>query len=111
MRCITYLKILCDCKEEYQLKFQTSIKESILIETMIETYQTTILQEDGTLSSKLLAIEFLNFLSSLMLDFNDIYFDMISGVRLDPLLQFVGESNKSDFNIVQAYAKFINATG
>ena len=63
------------------------------------------------MSSKTLAIEFLNFLSSMILDFNDIYFDMISGVRLDPLLQFVGESNKSDFNIVQAFSKFINAVG
>lgn len=63
------------------------------------------------MSSKLLGVEFLNFLSAIMLDFNDIYFEMISGVRLDPLLQFVGDSNKGDFNIVQAFAKFINATG
>ena len=38
MRCMTYLKILCDCTEEYQLKYQSAIKDSLLIETMLETY-------------------------------------------------------------------------
>ena len=59
---------------------------------MIETYQTNILSSDSSyLQSKTVAIEFMNFLSTLLLDFNDIYFEMISGVRLEPLLAFVND--------------------
>jgi len=36
----------------------------------------------------------------MLVDFTDIYFDMISGVRLEPLLSFIIGSGKEDFQIV-----------
>lgn len=51
----------------------------------------------------------MQFLATMLLDFPDVYFDMISGVRLEPLLKFMNELNKNDFNIVHAYSKFLNA--
>ncbi|CDW88085.1 c2 domain-containing protein [Stylonychia lemnae] len=109
MKCITYLKITCDCDKKYQNIFREHILKSMLIETMIEHYQTNILRADGTLSQKTLALEFMSFITTIQLDFNEIYFDMISGVRLDPLLAFMSQSNETDFNIVLAYSKFLNS--
>ena len=46
-----------------------------------------------------------------MLDFNEIYFEMISGVRIDPILQFWNEKTKEDFDKVFAFTKFLNSIG
>lgn len=63
------------------------------------------------MSSKQLAIEFMTFLSNMLVDFTDIYFDMISGVRLEPLLHFIIGSGKDDYQIITAYSKFVNSVG
>ena len=52
----------------------------------------------------------MRFLSNILYDFNEIYFENISGVRLDSLLEFINIDNK-DFNIIDNYTKFIAAVG
>jgi hypothetical protein len=41
----------------------------------------------------------MKFLSSILYDFNEVYFDLISGVRLDTLLDFINIDNK-DYKII-----------
>jgi len=77
---------------------------------MLEHYETNIIK-DGEITSKTIAVEFLNFISTIMLDFTEIYFEMISGVRIDPILQFWNEKTKDDFDKVFAFTKFLNAVG
>jgi hypothetical protein len=50
------------------------------------------------------------FLSNILREYVEIYFDYISGVRLDVLLEFAKIDNK-DFNIINNFAKFLNAVG
>jgi hypothetical protein len=75
-----------------------------MIESMIEIYQ---LQKE---MSKILSEAFMKFLSVILGDFNDVYFKIISGVRLNPLLEFILIDQK-DYNIVNTYANFLNAIG
>ncbi len=60
--------------------------------------------------SKILSEAFIIFLSVILGDFNDVYFQIISGVRLDPLLDYILIDQK-DYNIVNTYANFLNAVG
>lgn len=72
---------------------------------MVEIYQN-----QGEYKSKELSKEFVTFLASVLNDFPDVYFDLISGVRLDPLLEFIQIDNK-DFHIVNLHAKLLNSIG
>ena len=105
MRIMTYLKIICQSDDSYMGLYKKTLLTSCLVEKMIDNYE-----EQQEYRSKILGIEFMTFLSTLLQDFEEIYFTMISGVRLDPLLEFINIDNK-DCNIVNAYSKFLNSVG
>ena len=62
-------------------------------------------------SSKLFATQILNFVTFMIYDLPRLYFDNISGLRLDPLINFQGSSEKrrGDADIVRAHTKLVNA--
>ena len=61
--------------------------------------------------SKLLSTKILNFVTFMIYDLGRLYFDNISGVRLDALIGYVNhsQSSKKDSDIVTCHSKLVNA--
>lgn len=61
--------------------------------------------------SKFLSCKILTFVTYMIYDISQLYFDNLSGVRLEPLLEYVNHSSESskDSEIVACHGKFVNA--
>ena len=106
MKCCLFLKILCkNANITYIRIFKEEFEKAEIFNNVVDLF------EAFHLSSRLLSIRILNFFAFMLFDFNGLYFQFLSGVRLDKLIGYINHSSdsKKDTEIVSCHSKFLNA--
>ena len=100
MRCCIFMKVICKNTGKTHLsdftKAFTMAGIFIYICELFEDYKHT---------SKLISLKILSFITFIINDIQDLYFQNLSGVRLDPLLEYASltDDNKADTEILLAH--------
>merc|ERR1719329_641683 len=106
MKCCLYMKIICKSAGPKHLKvFVEHFQKTGIFAQTIEVFQEFYKE------SKFLSCKILTFITYMIYDISQLYFENLSGVRLEPLLEYVNHSPDSskDSEIVACHSKFVNA--
>jgi hypothetical protein len=106
MKCCTYMKIICKNAGEAHLNsFKKHFAKAGIFTFVAEMF------EDFKDRSRLLSLKILSFLTFIINDIQDLYFEFLSGVRLDPFLEYATSSdeNRADSEILRAHCQFVNS--
>lgn len=106
MRCCTYLKIIAKgAGNEHLLVFQKAFHKAGLFPFVLEHF------EEFKAKSRLLSLKVLSFVTYTINDMHSLYFQNLSGVRLEPLIGYatLNETNSADSEILQYHCQFVSA--
>lgn len=106
LKCSLFMKIICkNTSPKYLNIFQTNFEKAGIFTLVIEVF------EEMHKQSKLVATKIMNFFTFMLYDVSKLYFDFLSGVRLDLMIGYVNHSEDSskDTDIVTCHSKFVNA--
>jgi len=99
MRCCLYMKILCkELGPKHLASFVNHFNQAGIFPSVIEQF------EEYSSKSKLLSLKIMHFVTYMINDIHSLYFDNLSGVRMDAMLGYasLSEENQKDTEILLA---------
>ena len=109
MKSCLYMKIVSFIAGDEPLKnFQACFEKAGIFELIVNLFAKETEKESP---SKYLCTKMMQFVTFMIYDLPRLYFDNISGVRLETLIKFQSsnEARKRDADIVRAHTKLVNA--
>ena len=90
---------------EYIKKFQESFDKAGIFPLITDVF------EDMHKESRLVSIKILSFVTFMINDLPRLFFDNLSGVRMNTMLNYINssEGNRKDSEIVASHSKFVNS--
>jgi len=106
MKCCLYMKIISKNTSAKQLSvFTEALNKAGLFSYIFEMF------ESFSETSRLLSLKILNFITFMISDIYSLYFENMSGVRLESLIGYVHKpkENMKDTEIVACHARLLNS--
>lgn len=106
MKCCLYMKIICKNTSAKQLEvFTLAFNKAGIFSFVFEMF------DEYSSKSRLLTLKILSFITFMISDIFSLYFEHMSGVRLDNLIGYVRktEENMKDTEIVAYHSRLVNS--